>query len=101
MRDSIIALTACAAIISASCGAALAQTVTAPAGATSCSGCHAGRDSALPSLEGKSASDIVAAMAAFRAGAGEATVMDRIARGFSDSETRAIAPWLVRAGAAK
>lgn len=100
MRDGIIALTV-GAFISASCGAALAQTATPPAGATSCSGCHAGRGSALPTLEGASAADIVAMMAAFRTGAREATVMDRIAKGFTDAETRAIAAWLTRMGAAK
>jgi cytochrome c553 len=30
----------------------------------------------------------------FRSGARQATVMDRIAKGFSDEETRAIAIWL-------
>jgi cytochrome c553 len=33
-------------------------------------------------------------MQAFRTGARPATVMDRIAKGFSDEETRAIATWL-------
>ena len=32
-------------------------------------------------------------MAAFRSGALPATVMDRIAKGFSDEEARAIAVW--------
>jgi cytochrome c553 len=55
----------------------------------------------MPSLQGKSASDIDSAMIAFRTGAREATVMDRIAKGFSDSETKAISQWLAKAGAAK
>jgi cytochrome c553 len=33
-------------------------------------------------------------MAEFRSGARPATVMDRIAKGFSEDETRAIAGWL-------
>jgi cytochrome c553 len=33
-------------------------------------------------------------MQAFRSGQRAATVMDRIAKGFSDEETRAIAVWL-------
>jgi sulfide dehydrogenase cytochrome subunit len=33
-------------------------------------------------------------MQAFRDGGRAATVMDRIAKGFSDDETRAIADWL-------
>jgi cytochrome c553 len=35
-------------------------------------------------------------MAAFRAGERPATIMTRIARGFSPDETRAIAEWLER-----
>ena len=33
-------------------------------------------------------------MAAFRSGAREATLMNRIAKGFSEDETRAIARWI-------
>ena len=39
-------------------------------------------------------------MQAFRAGERPATVMDRIAKGFTDEETRAIAAWLAAAGGA-
>jgi cytochrome c553 len=48
----------------------------------------------VPRLAGRNAEDIVAAMAAFRAGQKPATVMDRIAKGFTDAEIRAIADWL-------
>ncbi|MBX9757994.1 MAG: cytochrome C [Beijerinckiaceae bacterium] len=72
-----------------------------PPGATSCLGCHAGADNALPSLKGRSASDIEAAMIAFRTGAREATVMDRLAKGFDEAETRAISAWLANGGAGK
>ena len=44
-------------------------------------------------LTGRKASDIVAAMDAFRAGTRQATVMDRIAKGFTPDETAAIAAW--------
>lgn len=73
-------------------GAAAAEP---PPGATTCSGCHppAARG-AIPTLAGKQAADIVADMAAFRSGQREATVMGRIAKGFTDDETRAIAGWL-------
>jgi cytochrome c553 len=102
MRRGVVALIAGAAIIYVSFGAAFAQqAIEPPAGALSCSGCHAGRESALPSLEGKSAPDIEQAMAAFRAGKREATVMDRIAKGFNETETSAIAEWLARTGATK
>jgi cytochrome c553 len=45
-------------------------------------------------IRGRPVDEIVAAMAEFRTGARAATVMDRIAKGFSDNETRAIAAWL-------
>jgi predicted CxxxxCH...CXXCH cytochrome family protein len=68
----------------------------APPGAASCSGCHgpATLGTAIPSLEGHAAADIVAQMQAFGAGQRPATVMGRIAKGFSEDETRAIAEWL-------
>jgi len=68
----------------------------APPGASSCSGCHAanaGVDSAIPRLVGRKADEIVAAMQAFRSGQRHATVMDQIAKGFSDAEIQAIATW--------
>jgi sulfide dehydrogenase cytochrome subunit len=75
---------------------AAAQPV-APAGAAACSGCHprAGAEApAVQPLAGRSPDEIVAAMRAFRAGERPATVMDRIAKGFSEEETRAIAAWI-------
>jgi cytochrome c553 len=69
----------------------------APPGASSCSGCHArGATSALPPIHGRPSAELVAALAAFRAGERPATVMDRIAKGFSADESLAIADWLGR-----
>ncbi|HVY57928.1 MAG TPA: cytochrome C [Xanthobacteraceae bacterium] len=68
----------------------------APAGIAACSGCHpaqAGVASALPPLAGRKPAEIVDAMRAFRTGQRSATVMDRIAKGFSDTEVEAIANW--------
>jgi cytochrome subunit of sulfide dehydrogenase len=68
-----------------------------PPGAASCSGCHsAGATSAssVSRLYGRDAGDIMTAMAGFRDGSLPATVMNRIAKGFSDDELRAIAAWL-------
>ena len=75
----------------------------APPGAASCSGCHgpATLGTAIPSLEGHAAADIVAQMQAFRTGQRPATVMGRIAKGFSEGETRAIAEWLANPEAAR
>lgn len=66
-----------------------------PPGASSCGGCHAppGGATTVPTLEGRSAAEIIKLMAAFRSGAQPATVMDRIASGFSEAETEAIAAW--------
>jgi cytochrome c553 len=68
-----------------------------PAGASSCSGCHAANpkvDTPVPSIRGRDPAEIVAAMQAFRAGERPSTVMGRIAKGFSEDEIRAIAVWL-------
>lgn len=66
-----------------------------PPGATTCSGCHPPTArGAIPTLAGRQAGDIVAEMAVFRSGQREATVMGRIAKGFTDDETHAIAEWL-------
>ena len=63
-----------------------------PPGASSCSGCHGGV-APLPVVAGRKASDIVAAMDAFRTGTRQATVMDRIAKGFTHDESVAISAW--------
>jgi sulfide dehydrogenase cytochrome subunit len=69
-----------------------------PPGAAACSGCHAPAAAGLPvpSLEGRTVESILADMRAFRSGEKPATVMDRIAKGFSDEEARAIAEWLAK-----
>ena len=72
-----------------------------PPGAASCLGCHAaaGTESAMVSLSSLKAEQIETAMQAFRSGARPSTVMDRIAKGFSDEEIRAIAQWYAGAKA--
>lgn len=68
----------------------------APAGASACSGCHATSskvETPAPRLIGLKATDIENAMRAYRSGERPATVMDRIAKGFSDDEVKAIAKW--------
>jgi sulfide dehydrogenase cytochrome subunit len=49
------------------------------------------------SLATLSVEQIVTAMQAYRSGARPATVMDRVAKGFSDEEVRAIAQWYAHA----
>jgi len=79
------------------CGIATAAGLAdAPPGALSCSGCHppvATAGTPVPPLAGGDANAIVAAMQSFRSGQRSATVMDRIAKGFTDDEIRAIAAW--------
>jgi len=73
-----------------------ARAADAPPGATSCSGCHPANrwvDTAVPRLAGRNPADLVAAMTAFKSGKAAATVMDRIAKGFTDDEIKAIAAW--------
>lgn len=67
-----------------------------PPGASACSGCHPASinlRTGVPPLIGRDPGPIVAAMQAFRSGQRAATVMDRIAKGFSDAEIEAIAAW--------
>lgn len=68
-----------------------------PPGATSCSGCHAVpsvASPAVPRLYGQDANAIMTAMAEYRDGKRPSTVMNRIAKGFTDDELRPIAAWL-------
>src|SRR3954467_272850 len=66
-----------------------------PPGASSCSGCH-GRSGGMPAITAKSAGEIAAAMVEYRAGQGAPTVMNRIAKGFTEQEIRDIAAWIVQ-----
>jgi cytochrome subunit of sulfide dehydrogenase len=85
-----------AAFVMVSITTAAADSSEPPAGAAACSGCHPPRsvvETSVPPLVGRRADDIVAQMRAFRSGQRSATVMDRIAKGFSDMEIDAIAEW--------
>jgi cytochrome subunit of sulfide dehydrogenase len=67
-----------------------------PVGAVSCSGCHpasARVTSPVVRLNGLDRAAIVRAMQEFRSGQRTGTVMDRIAKGFTDDEIQAIAAW--------
>jgi cytochrome subunit of sulfide dehydrogenase len=77
--------------------AAVAAPAVPPPGAASCTGCHAASakiETRVPRIAGRPPAEIVAAMEAFRSGQKPATVMDRIAKGFTDAEIHAIAEWL-------
>ncbi|CAG2133104.1 hypothetical protein LMG31506_01166 [Cupriavidus yeoncheonensis] len=66
--------------------------------AAACTNCHGpqGRPPAgspIPALAGRSQSELVSQMQAFKAGKRPATVMHQIARGYSDDQITAIAAW--------
>ena len=85
-----------AAAVLVSITTAAAGTPEPPVGAAACSGCHPANsavETSVPVLAGRKAEDIVAQMRAFRSGQRQATVMDRIAKGYSDPEVEAIAEW--------
>jgi cytochrome c553 len=85
-----------AAIGGFSIAAAVVASAEPPAGAAACSGCHpasARVTSPVPRLSDLAPAAIVKAMQDFRSGKRPATVMDRIAKGFTDDEIQAIAAW--------
>lgn len=76
--------------------AGIVRAADAPPGATSCTGCHAmstSVETAVPHLNGRKPAELAAAMREFKAGTRQATVMGRIAKGFSDPEIDAISAW--------
>jgi sulfide dehydrogenase cytochrome subunit len=85
-----------AAIGLASIAAAVVASAEPPAGAASCTGCHPASSrvtSPVPRLAGLDRAAIIRAMQDFRSGQRTGTVMDRIAKGFTDEEIQAIAVW--------
>jgi len=85
-----------AAIGVASIAAAVVASAEPPTGAVACSGCHPATTrvtSPVPRLLGLDQAAIVKAMQDFRSGQRAGTVMDRIAKGFTDAEIQAIAAW--------
>jgi cytochrome subunit of sulfide dehydrogenase len=91
MRSLVAAVIACVSI-----AAATVASAEPPAGAAACSGCHpssARGPSPVARLAGRDRAEIVKAMQDFRSGVRSATVMDRIAKGFTDAEIQAIAAW--------
>jgi sulfide dehydrogenase cytochrome subunit len=85
-----------AAIGVASIAAAAVAWAEPPAGAAACTGCHPASTrvtSPVLRLAGLDRAAIIRAMQDFRSGKRTGTVMDRIAKGFTDEEIQAIAAW--------
>ncbi len=92
MRLSLLVAVFAGAIVPAS----VAMAADMPAGVAACSGCHAVSrtvDTPVPRLLGRKAEDISFAMREYKAGTRPATVMGRLAKGFSDDEIAAMASW--------
>lgn len=71
----------------------------APLAAEGCLGCHgpAGQGAgAVPALAGRDRAELEALMAAFRGNERPATIMGRIARGYTEAESAAIAAHFAR-----
>ena len=84
------------ALLSAGPALAVDAPLGGPPGASSCTGCHAPlkvTDSVIPRIAGRKAADIVTFMREYRSGAWPSSVMGRIAKGFDDPQTEAIAAW--------
>jgi cytochrome c553 len=93
---SLLRVFVAAATVLLSMTAAFSGSLDSPVGASACSGCHPPSSSAVtsvPALAGRDAQEIVTQMLAFRSGQREATVMGRIAKGYSEAEIEAIAAW--------
>jgi cytochrome subunit of sulfide dehydrogenase len=83
------------AFMCASPPAALAIDI-APPGAAACTGCHPvsrAVEGPFTRLSGRNVAELVRAVQEFRTGERPGTVMDRIAKGFTDDEIKAIAAW--------
>jgi cytochrome c553 len=77
-------------------GTAKAEEATSVVLANTCFSCHGpdGKSAgAMPWIAGKSADYIAKVMIDFKTGAVESTVMQRIAKGFSDDEIKALAQY--------
>ena len=96
LRGPAGALALAGALAAGAGGAGAAHAADAPPGASSCTGCHAARplaDSSIPGIAGRKAADIVEFMRNYRSGAWPSSVMGRIAKGFDEQQTEAIAAW--------
>jgi sulfide dehydrogenase cytochrome subunit len=70
-----------------------------------CAACHgtngAGNGTVLPQLAGQSKEALLASLRAFKAGTRPATVMQQIAKGYSDAQIEQMAAFLAAKGGAK
>lgn len=90
----LLTVFAAAAIAVVAAQMAGAQEPSPDALAVACSSCHGvdGKSTtAIPAIAGTSAADLMAALTAFRSGERTGTIMNRIAKGYSDAQIAALA----------
>ena len=106
----MIARAAAAGCVAMACGAFAQQPAFAPPNLTpagvrsmaaSCASCHgtdghAAPGSLIPPVAGRHRGEIAQAMAQYRQGTKPATVMQQIAKGFSDAESAALDDYFAR-----
>ncbi len=94
MRSSGVAAMLLASVVTTTPALAQQQQPSVPLIAQGCAGCHgqngAGQG-ATPPIAGTSRDEFIKIWAAFRANERPATIMNRIARGYTDAEVAALA----------
>jgi cytochrome subunit of sulfide dehydrogenase len=94
MRNVVLA--ACLLVLAAP---VQAQEAPAPVLAAACGGCHGPNGvspAAIPSIDKLDAATMTAKLNGFRSGAIEATVMNRIAKGYTDAEIAALVQYFTQ-----
>jgi sulfide dehydrogenase cytochrome subunit len=94
MKNILLPLVAAGSAALLASAPAQAQNANPQLLSISCAGCHGtgGHSTgAIPSIYGRSAASIAETLRAFRDGRQPATVMNRIARGYTDTEIDAVA----------
>lgn len=95
-RLSTVTAVGCAAVVTLVACTAWAGGPSGRTIAVTCNGCH-GTDGhskgAAPSLAGRPASQLEKAMHDFKSGKRPATIMDRIAKGYTDQEIAAMSQY--------
>ncbi|MFT4797072.1 MAG: cytochrome c553 [Candidatus Azotimanducaceae bacterium] len=79
-----------APLLAAAATSSVAAATPGEVAAMVCSGCHGRSDNQMPDLSQHSAAQIEAMMLAFRSGERPASLMNRLAKGYSEIEIRAI-----------
>lgn len=99
LRRLAVALGAAAVGLGTGAAPAQAQSASAEVLSITCAGCHGPQGHSpgpMPSLYGRTAASIAEILIEFKNGRRPATVMTRIAKGFSDEEIAALAAEVAR-----